>query len=349
MPFDPITWGLGFGASQATKKLLEHLFNSDIRTQLSKVADEWSESLPQGISTPAEVVFGINDTGPARERLQLRLILHNQVPDETLWFNALYEAWIIRKEELKEQGNGFLQQSETDASKHLKELASALTLTCKKQSELFQVSALTHLEAIASKTDDIDRNVGITMSAVLNHLDNIAFRPQLINQRAITQLLENPHHCHGQGLMELNSLLLIDEPSTVISGRIRKTLSWVGAPNTTIEKARFVPPKPNVLPKLVADFVGKWSSDKSQFHSRDQDEVIAAMASFHYELVSLHPFEDGNGRVARVLTDYQAAHLLYHNEPFKLKTDDRYFSSLESADHGDITSFVSILKEKTEV
>lgn len=348
MPFDPISWGLGFGATQATKKLLEHLFNSDIRSELIKVANEWSESLPQEISTPAEVVFGINDTGPERERLQLRLILHNQVPDETLWFNALYEAWKDRKSELGENGNGFIRQSDTDAKKHLKELAAALTLTCKKQSDLFQVSALTQLETIASKTDEIDRNVGITMSAVLNHLDNIAFRPQLINQRAITQLLENPHHCHGQGLMELNSLLLVDEPSSVISGRIRKTLSWVGAPNTPIENARYVPPAPKNLPKLVADFVGKWSSDKTQFHSHDQDEVIAAMASFHFELVSLHPFEDGNGRVARVLTDYQASHLLYHDKPYKLKSDDRYFGSLEAADNGDLSKFISILKEKTE-
>lgn len=348
MPFDPITWALGFGATQSTRRLLGHLFNKDVRDALSKVANKWSASLPDEITTSPDVVLNAEGSGPARERLQLRLFLHNRVPDEDLWFEALLEAWRSRKAALGETGNGFLLQTTEAASPHLRALAASLSLECRKQSDLFQVSALHHLEEIASQTETIKRDVGITMSAVLNHLDNIAFRPQLINQRAISQLLENPHHCHGQGLMELNSLLLIDASSSVISGRIRVGESWVGAPGTPIEEAWYLPPGPTSLRKLVAEFVGKWASTSTPFHSKDTNEVYRAIASFHHELVSLHPFEDANGRVARVLTDYQARHLLYCQKPLRLRSDDAYYPALRKADDGDIEEFTSLLRVKIE-
>ncbi len=348
MPFDPISWALGFGATKATKNLLEHLFNSDFLKKLSKVGDSWSESLPKEMYTPSEVIFGINDFGPARELLQKCLIFDNQVPNKALWFNALFEAWESRKKEHGKEGNGFLQLSAEAASIHLDELAAELTLTCKKQQELFQISALSHLEEITSKTDTIEKNVEITMSAVLNHLDSTPFQPQLINQKAISQLLENPSVCNGQGLMELNSLLLIDEPSTIVSGKIRKSISWVGYPKTSLDMASYVPPKPENLPKMFAKFVDTWSSNKTQLHSDDTKEVIVAMANFHHELVAIHPFEDGNGRVARVLTDYQAAHLLFHEKPFKLRSDEQYFEALKKSDNGDLSSLVNLFQEKFE-
>lgn len=159
MAFDPISWAIGFGATQVAKTLLEH-FNGGLRSKLSNVAANWSMSLPDRIYTRPEVVFHDDGSGPARERLQVRLFLHNQVPDESLWYDALYEAWEERSTALGETGNEFLRQPPEDASTHLKELAAALSLTCKKQSELFQVSALQRLDELLSSTKNIERDVG---------------------------------------------------------------------------------------------------------------------------------------------------------------------------------------------
>lgn len=159
MAFDPISWAIGFVATQVGKTLLEH-FNGGLRSKLSNVAANWSKSLPSEIYTPPEVVFHDDGSGPARERLQVRLILQNQVPDESLWYDALYEAWLERSTALGETGNEFLRQPPEDASKHLKELAVELSLECKKQSELFQVSALQSLDELLSRTKNIERDVG---------------------------------------------------------------------------------------------------------------------------------------------------------------------------------------------
>ena len=350
MAFDPISWALGFGATQVARNLLNKLFSKDLRESLAAVGDEWSCNLPHVIATPASALLESDELGPEREKLQIRLYLHNQVPDESLWFGALFEAWKERKRALSGGSNEFFQQDEASAGGHLKNLAKALALACTKERELFQVSALTHLEKIASDTANIENKIDSTTSSILNQIKEINLpKPRAINRNYICQLLENPHICHGQGLMELNSLLLIDAPSSKIAGRIRKHKSWVGAEGGTLEQARYVPPGPDNLPATVANFVGKWSDSPTPFKSSNTSEICFAMAQFHHELVSIHPFEDGNGRVARVLTEYQAKHLLFFKGAFQLKHDGAYLAALALADDGNCDDFASLLEEKVQL
>ncbi len=52
---------------------------------------------------------------------------------------------------------------------------------------------------------------------------------------------------------------------------------------------------------------------------------------FHYDLVSIHPFADGNGRVSRLMMNYI---LVYHDQsPAIINKEDRnqYFQSLEES------------------
>jgi cell filamentation protein len=46
-------------------------------------------------------------------------------------------------------------------------------------------------------------------------------------------------------------------------------------------------------------------------HSKSRDEVVRALAQVHVELVLIHPFREGNGRIARALSLLMAlqAHL----------------------------------------
>ncbi len=57
-------------------------------------------------------------------------------------------------------------------------------------------------------------------------------------------------------------------------------------------------------------------------------EVLKLAADLHYNLVNIHPWSDGNGRVSRLMINYIQ---LYHNEPLiKIFTEDRaeYISAL---------------------
>lgn len=77
----------------------------------------------------------------------------------------------------------------------------------------------------------------------------------------------------------------------------------------------------------------------AEYH--DEDPVLVS-AWLHHRFTQIHPYQDGNGRVSRALTTLV---LLQSNLlPLVIDRDLRvqYLSSLETADHGDLSSLVSL-------
>lgn len=53
----------------------------------------------------------------------------------------------------------------------------------------------------------------------------------------------------------------------------------------------------------------------------NENEILKLAADIHYNLVNIHPFGDGNGRLSRLFMNYV---LMYHHQPFvKIFTEDR--------------------------
>ncbi len=73
---------------------------------------------------------------------------------------------------------------------------------------------------------------------------------------------------------------------------------------------------------------------------------IALAALLHYKFVLIHPFDDGNGRVSRLLMNY----VLIKNElpPVVIKSANKkeYLSALNKADTGDIESFIEYIAQQ---
>lgn len=83
-----------------------------------------------------------------------------------------------------------------------------------------------------------------------------------------------------------------------------------------------------------------WYEEKSQ--SKDMNSVLLA-AEFHYRFIRIHPFDDGNGRVARILMNFILMKFGY--PPVIIKTEDKqnYFSALQQADSGLLEPFVEYI------
>jgi len=93
------------------------------------------------------------------------------------------------------------------------------------------------------------------------------------------------------------------------AGRIREIQVAIGhSPGASVVDARFVPHPPgDELSTRLRDLVDWMAVDRS----RSLDPVVAA-AMVHYQLETLHPFNDGNGRIGRLLIVLQlyAAHVI---------------------------------------
>lgn len=94
-------------------------------------------------------------------------------------------------------------------------------------------------------------------------------------------------------------------------------------------------------PILMKELMDWYKTDGKNFHP----VVLAAL--FHYKFVTIHPFDDGNGRIARLLLNYI---LLKNNfPPVVIKSNDKknYLSALHKADLGDLEAFSEYILEQT--
>lgn len=73
---------------------------------------------------------------------------------------------------------------------------------------------------------------------------------------------------------------------------------------------------------------------------------VQLAALLHYNFVRIHPFDDGNGRISRLLMNY----VLLKNDypPIIIKSEDKknYLRSLNLADSGDLDAFVEYIAEQ---
>jgi Fic family protein len=104
-------------------------------------------------------------------------------------------------------------------------------------------------------------------------------------------------------LRDLQGILMRGTPLAAESGRIRNTQVVIGLRGDAqpdmqpIHAARFIPPPPgDRLNTGLQDLVAWMRRD----HTATIDPVVAAAMS-HYQLETLHPFRDGNGRLGRLL------------------------------------------------
>ncbi|MCD1269406.1 Fic family protein [Microbacterium sp. MEC084] len=100
------------------------------------------------------------------------------------------------------------------------------------------------------------------------------------------------------GLLETCQKVLVrgTDSDTQDAGRVRTTPVAIGSPTGSIEDARFVPMPPGVeLRAAIGDLI-----DWIRSREIERDPIVAA-ALAHYQFETLHPFNDGNGRIGRLL------------------------------------------------
>lgn len=130
---------------------------------------------------------------------------------------------------------------------------------------------------------DVSRNVSLRE---VFEAKNLAFVSTYVRKH----LIQNSQFFHKENILRLHNMLLsrIDDE---IAGRFRKKGEYV--------KVGFhIAPAPEYVEEMMDDIIIRFMSD-------DTSHVLEKIARFHLDFETIHPFNDGNGRIGRVLINWQ--------------------------------------------
>lgn len=98
---------------------------------------------------------------------------------------------------------------------------------------------------------------------------------------------------------------------------------------------------PEETPAKMTELLN-WYQEKA---SEDNVNPIFLASEFHYKFISIHPFDDGNGRTARILMNFIL--MKFGFPPVIIKTEDKsnYFIALQLADVGNIEAFINYIAQ----
>ncbi|MBA2335076.1 MAG: Fic family protein [Pyrinomonadaceae bacterium] len=109
----------------------------------------------------------------------------------------------------------------------------------------------------------------------------------------------------------------------------------------TVTDETFYFATPEETPARMQELVEWFRNEKAK---QDVNPIVLA-AVFHYRFIRIHPFDDGNGRVARILMNFILMQFGY--PPVIIRTDDKsnYFRVLRLADADQLEPFIEYVVE----
>jgi len=132
---------------------------------------------------------------------------------------------------------------------------------------------------------NISQSLKEDLKEVLNYKKALIYGSEAIQYRDLSLSL----------IKEFQEILLTDvRGRNRLLGEIRKSQNWIGSPGSSIENAKYIPPDPVILPEHLEYWERFLKSD-------DYPDKIVQLGLLHAQFEILHPFEDGNGRVGRLI------------------------------------------------
>lgn len=135
---------------------------------------------------------------------------------------------------------------------------------------------------------------------------------------------------------------LVKKLHALIGAKVVPTPGQYRSDRVFITGSRHVPPNPLKLKTLMADWVLDVARAQKEMHP------MVASAYAHGLLVTIHPFENGNGRTARLLTTLMLMQSGYPSALYGVTRRVEYLDATERANQGEMDDLVRITVEAVE-
>lgn len=143
-------------------------------------------------------------------------------------------------------------------------------------------------------------------------------------------------------LVALHRAICFDAPTNEV-GRLRDHQVYLARSGEAADQAVALPPKPEDVPDALMALCKDWTNGISGLNAAGAEGRLQAIARFHAEFLRIHPFADGNGRVARFLLMQQCLDLFGVADMGVLDKGAEYYAALQSADHDDVAALVKLI------
>lgn len=165
----------------------------------------------------------------------------------------------------------------------------------------------------------------------------------------VLEMIQGDRPLSENFIRELHSLLLQDSykesknekgnivPRKISAGKYKTTPNHV----QTVTGEIFYFATPEETPAKMTELLN-WYKEKAL--EKEVNPILLA-AEFHYKFIRIHPFDDGNGRTARILMNFIL--MKFGFPPVIIKTEDKanYFAALQFADAGNIEAFITYIAQ----
>ena len=150
-------------------------------------------------------------------------------------------------------------------------------------------------------------------------------------------------------IRQMHTLLLDGVRGHETRGKFRECQVYIGNRHQNVEAARFVPAPPHLVTELMEQFERYLPSDENL-------PAIVQLALLHYQFETIHPFEDGNGRLGRILIllglcqhKLLTVPLLNASLHFERRRQDYYDTLLGVSTNNDWSNWIAFFVEGLDV
>lgn len=148
-------------------------------------------------------------------------------------------------------------------------------------------------------------------------------------------------------VVAFHRLYCYDLPPRIV-GRLRQQEAWIGiAGEARTENMRELPPHEGI-PEQLGDLCLSWNEKYPLLRGSNSLDKLNVIAEFHTRFLQLHPFLDGNGRVARALLMQQCIDLFGMADMTLMSKGAEYYEALAKADSEDYASLAEIISHVVE-